>query len=251
MQDVRQVPGVLTTRFVHVHIPRTAGSTLRAVLGAIAGAGVVESRPHLPYGHMAAICERRGIPVPPAFAIVRNPYSWYVSQWSWLTFIGQGMDWSTTFRQYMEVVRGNVSSKGPLGAKALNFGSMTSAWNYLQAGNCRHYARFERFPDSAIETLVRLVPDLITRAELRKRIKAVGVRRRVPISTGKHYGDYRQYYDSQLRKWVREWDGSLLQRFGYVFDESEQPVTSQEKRRGGGRPSPKGHKLREKQRGDL
>lgn len=199
---------MLCKSVMHVHVPRTGGSTIRAFLPSIGG-GIVVSDPHLPYSNMAARCKEP----PPSFALIRNPWSWYVSQWCWIQHIGQGGFKGSPFVDFMQYVMENTASEP---VDLLNFTSLTNAWKYLEADKVDYIGHFENFRGELGRILMAILPNLAEDTFLNLLAKA-GRRRQAPRPDGKAHGDYRQYYNGEIREWVEKADADLLRRFGYDF----------------------------------
>lgn len=204
---------MLTQYLIHLHLPRTGGSTLRAFLGDIPGSHIVSGVAHAPYDFFVRQCEIVCYPVPPAFIFIRNPWDWYVSQWSWVASMGVRGYKGVPFRDWMEVVEGGMEQE------AFDFSPVSYAWEHVQGDKADYVGRFEDFEDEVVRILLSLsiVPKLIDEDWIRGKLKAVGRRRQERTPDGNFHGPYREYYDDEMRSWVTEWDDELIERFGYEF----------------------------------
>lgn len=196
---------MLTSRFAHVHFPRTGGSTLEAFLGDIPGAEAIDSTPHMPYGDMCLLCISRGHAIPPAFVFIRHPCAWYVSHWCWATHTDDYRIGGASFAEFMETIR--------LGS--VIFRPYTSMWWRQGGDHCQYIGRFENYQVEVVRILRAIIPDLLTESAIRARIQAAGYARRVARPDGQFAGDWRQYYNSDWLAQVVKWDGGLMKRFGY------------------------------------
>jgi hypothetical protein len=199
---------MLTDRAMHIHIPRTGGTTIRHFMPSLPGITVIASGAHLSYSHMASHCHRRGMAVPPAFVFIRNPWSWYVSQWVWLSRLGQKGQAGRSFRQFMYAVMEHRRK----GNDFLNLTTLTQAWAYLEAEKAQYVGRFEGFRTETIRILRAIMPEM-SEEQLGLFVAGAGTQRQ----TKQHYGDWREHYTFDLQRWVWEEDAALIERYGYSF----------------------------------
>lgn len=196
---------MLTSKFAHIHIPRTGGSTLRTFLGHISGAVVIDATMHMPYDDMEEIQASFGYPMPPAFAFIRHPCSWYVSHWCWMAHTDDYGVKGVSFGDFMKA----------LATEAVNTRTFTGYWHHLSVDYCQYIGRFENFEDEAVRILRAIIPGMITEATIRAKIRTAGRVRQVPRPDGRPAGDWRQYYTAGWLAQVVEWDGALMRRYGY------------------------------------
>lgn len=195
---------MLTDRFIHVHIPRTGGTTLRwSIFPAIKGLEILDDAEHLSYSMMVRRCQDLGYPIPPAFAVVRNPWDWYVSQWRWLQQIGEPIGLGNGFSEYMRIVASHSKPNW-------NFRSLSCAWEYLGVDRTQYIGRFESLHRDIPLILHEIMPDLIDQEVIRTTLSKVKKRQ----TEHEHYSEY---YDDEMRDWVAGWDTELIRRFRYEF----------------------------------
>jgi hypothetical protein len=118
-----------------------------------------------------------------------------------------------TFRQFMYAVMESRRKQSDF----LNLTTMTQSWTYLEADRAQYVGRFEDLLNETVRILQAIMPD-VTRVEIMHGFAKAGVRRRAPRPNGKPYGDWRQYYALDLRRWVASNDKGLIERYGYTFD---------------------------------
>lgn len=195
---------MLTDLFIHIHLPRTGGSTLRTFIGEIPGVSVIDDRAHLSYSEMAQQCQH----IPPAFVFIRNPWDWYVSQWCWVCQVNK-QGFHGDFREFMKIVKENSIDNW-------NFKPLSYAWEYLGATNAQYIGRFENLHDETVRILLSIIPSLITEEQIRSGIAKAGKVKQGLDADGKPHAPYWEYYDGETRYWVARWDAKLIKRFGYA-----------------------------------
>jgi hypothetical protein len=222
---------LVTERFVFLHVPKTGGSFVQEVLQA-----------HLPVVDIAAALRRprpaqrlTHAPHPdladrwrqlPAAWVVRNPWDWYVSWFSYQVLRAprrkRPMDgsWESAF------LRGETTFKEVVTAlctegqdQALRIAAPDKDID-LYSAFVREIIgpdvdvpnltalRFERLRKQLVRFLDRHVD---VSPELRRAI------RRAPAKKQSTHRPYAEYYDSDLAELVGERTGWLCERFGYTF----------------------------------
>lgn len=219
---------MLTDRLMHIHVHRTGGFLVRAVLRQIPGLRIINDHLHLPYERMAEIAQDYLGYMPPAITFVRNPWAWYVSMWGciwWypnLPFVG-------TFREYMEAIRDGAIDDP-------NFVTMTEHWKAMGADKATKTCAFENIQYWLWLALEEYADDLLDgmrgpehRWSLTNTIPEqdpiwailMGQPRFHPSlewPSRQRTRHYSHYYDAEMRRWVEGWDGELIERFGYRFE---------------------------------
>jgi hypothetical protein len=219
---------LVTGQLVFVHIPRTAGSFIKGVVGGELGvdAGAPRLATHASYDELPPAFRDR-----PAFAIVRNPWDWYVSWYH--HSLAQGpkharlprgspkrTNWKTLFSggrgTFKEVVTRMCEARleHPFAASARRRDvDLCSEYVHVLAERAieeRHVeaGRFEELIPFLLTFLDRhrLLTDRLQTALERSPAKNTAVR-----------GPYADYYDQELRELVAHKARRLTERFGYSF----------------------------------
>lgn len=201
---------ILTRHFVFVHIPKTGGNFVRAVLRDHAPADwqVVEHDDHATFEQIPPTHREL-----PRLAFVRNPFAWYVS---WYHFQQKTRD--PFFRQ--------ISADGTLGfaatmrnvylgGGALQHGEgpfLQTLWSMLGPGleGCR-IGKMESMRDDLLRLLGELgtVPAAMDTAV-----------RSLPAQNTSAHGHYSSYYDAALRDLVFAKDKAIFDYFGYGWEDA-------------------------------
>jgi hypothetical protein len=111
-------PMLLTRHFAFVHVPKTGGTFLRKLcFERLPKDWLIENslHPHTRYDQI-----KDGYPHLPVFALVRNPWDWYVSWYHFMTQIERqerrSEMWRTTFRRgdasFREVIESACTGRG-------------------------------------------------------------------------------------------------------------------------------------------
>ena len=199
-----------TDRFLLISVGRTGTGGLHKWLQEVPGLRIISNLPHEPYRVMAGKCITAGLSVPPAWTVIRNPWDYYVDKYFWERT--RGPCFEGTFREFLQKTREQPTVTG-------YFYSLTQKWDDLGADMCTQVARFENYDDDVVRILGTLIPDLLTEEQIREYL----VRERHLGESFTEDGqvttalDFRQFYDDETRRWVRELDGELIDRFAYYF----------------------------------
>jgi len=193
---------MLTDKLIHIHIPRTAGTTFRLRVVRSLRVKILDYSSHKSYSHYQTVCNRLGYEVPPAFAVIRNPWEWYVSMWGRVNKIKRNGWCGGTFEQYMECIKLECIDHW-------NFKPLMNAWNVLEADKADFVARYEslyydipRFIKSIIPSTDELTIKLIFMSERFRKTE---------------HHKYQTYYNDKTQQWVADWDSELISRFSYSF----------------------------------
>jgi hypothetical protein len=204
---------VLVTRdFVFVHLPKTGGSFIAEVC-----------KEHLPVErelppHTGAVDIPSEYARLPVFALVRNPWDWYVSWWRW-NVEHPNDDWPDLFVRddFAATVRRACLPEGDenwmRSCKEQDWDHYTVIWQRSfriaqRNGKEIGVGRFENLRGDFLSFLDRHdVPgDALRRAVLRAE----------PVNSSKRNG-YRDYYDDELRDLVGEKARRIVKLYGYEF----------------------------------
>jgi hypothetical protein len=227
---------MITDKFIHIHIPKTAGQAIRALIrrnnrkieiyNNATHLTLAESRAWLA-GFNSEIVDSV-----PSFCFVRNPWDYYVSYFFYRQkMLGEGtikvhipLDHTggdvKGFRKHMkmrdEIIKsggkvldtdGNWSASGT--KRAYKFTTF-SAWSYTMMGSgVDHIGRVESFAEDLGNILSTLAPSVFTKQAV---VKAASFK----VNASKH-DHYRKYYDDATKELVLDWDERYIEEFGYEF----------------------------------
>ena len=192
---------IVTSQFVFVHVPKTGGEFVRAIVerhfdvswrSYEAGLSY-----HAPYSELPD--EFRELP---AFSFVRNPWDCYVSIWAFLA---------------------RREGPSPMRRAARDgFPSFLAALQGRLAGGGGYAARHERMTSG---TEILRYEDL--RNELMRFLVGHGIEHppavraaiteEPPVNRSSH-GPYQDYYDDHTRRLVASECADIIERFGYEFE---------------------------------
>lgn len=199
---------ILCRSFVFLHVPKTGGNFVRAVLEDHAPAAwqVQRCSDHATFADVPA--SHRALP---KLAFVRNPFAWYVS---WFHF--QQRERAPFFlevsdggrRSFAATMRAVFASGGALQHGEGPF--LQTLWQMLGPGleGCR-VGKMETMREDLLRLLgeVEAVPPAMAAA-----IQAL------PRQNTSAHDHYARYYDDELRDLVRRKDGPIFDHFGYAFE---------------------------------
>lgn len=208
---------MLANKFIFLHFPRTGGSTLRRVLPQLPGGHREISWAHAPYDFYAGLCALLNLPIPPAFTFVRNPWAWYVSQWLWQ--MQARPDCPQVFGEWMEHVKINAEKglSAQVPEAAVNACPMSFAWEYMQCDKADYVGCYEDYENEVVRILLSILNGDLE-ALIRAKIASAGRVKRTKWPPG--YVTYQDFYTSETKQWVAEWDRVLIGRFSYSFKEA-------------------------------
>jgi hypothetical protein len=198
-----------TDRFLLISIGRTGTGALHKWLQEVPGLRIVSNLPHEKYDVMAANCIAAGLAVPPAWTIIRNPWDYYVDKFCWER--DKGPCFQGTFKEFLQRTREQPTVGG-------FFYSLTQKWNDLGADACTQVARFENYDKDVPNILASFLAGLCSWYDIKGRIENNRGYGESYMADGKPQwtSGYKDYYCDETRAWVRELDGELIDRFGYV-----------------------------------
>ena len=198
----------LERRFIFIHIPKAAGTSIIHALRPYARASLPRrllhrvgfggsSLPQLP-DHAKALDVRAAMPEVFAnsfkFAVVRNPWAWQVS--------------------YYHYIRQNRKHWQHAEVAPLSFAQYVE-WRVV------HDRLLQS--DFVVDDDRKLMVDSIARVESLDRdavaiFDRIGVETRLPHRNRSRHDDYRAYYDDRTRALVAEHWAEDVERFGYSFE---------------------------------
>ncbi len=185
---------MITDKYIHVHIPRTGGSTLRGISQELTNRGklkIIDGTAHRTLEQMHWV--RGDLP---AIAFVRNPFDWYVSQYH-RRCDAEGFKGS--FEQYFDkyVVKGGKT--------------LTCWWFYFTGNDVQYIGRFENYTEDILRIVTGLVPQT-NREELLTIMDRLG-----KVRQSWTRKPYEEYYNERLRDAVYAFDSWYFRCFDYHF----------------------------------
>lgn len=200
---------LLSRHFVFLHLWKTAGTFLKAVViqnappewecREIGGHPLLDE---IPESHRRL----------PRYGIIRNPWDWYVSAYHYFTTHDHGSlfaqlsdngrrDFAETLTAALDMEQFRAQGIGPLTHFAHRFYGLDSDPVTL--------LRFESLRDELIQVMLDLP------VEAPEKLLAA-LRETPPINTSERT-HYRDYYDDTLRERVAEADRGIIEAMGYRF----------------------------------
>ena len=193
---------MITKEFIHLHLPRTAGTAFRHVISN-KFADKVTIISDMNHPTPKAIEELNA--TAPKFILVRNPWSWYVSWYRWRI---QRHNFTGTFQEHMNQML-HTKNNG-LYVPFSQVGTLTDCFNgFTQAGVDDIY-KFEDVPlvyAKAVAKYSNIDPILLL-DELNK----------CKLRSSEETRHYSYYYTEETMSMVSEIDSTYICRFGYEFE---------------------------------
>ena len=201
---------LLTRHFVYVHVPRTGGNFVRQVLIPHAPAewglrllGDHDTIAAIPSSHLHL----------PRLAFVRNPYSWYVSWFSYQQRIrdpffleisdGGRLPFGPSMRRALQSRRALAEGEGPFTQTIKDM--LGPGLMQVQMGRTEQLR----------EDLLRILAGIVTLpAPMAEAIHAL------PPQNTSERGHFADYYDAELRQMVWEKDRQVFEYFGYRWEDA-------------------------------
>jgi len=226
---------MLSSRLIHIHVPKTAGQTIRLCFSKIRGLPMTEwMKTHETLSSLRGMIPKHWPNIDPekvpAFVVVRNPWDWYVSRYFHvqrmiheeggrknnvpLEHAGNSPE---GFREHMRLLeeakdgdRIVRDADGNVGRTGRNWWHFTlSEWHYhMVDGRVDHVARFENLAQdmAGIRRKVGISPKEVE--------NATRIFRRQKVNSSKH-PPVAQCYTPELAAKVAEWDKRYIEEFGY------------------------------------
>lgn len=187
---------MITSHFNFIHVPRTGGSTIQAIIkqSSLRVDDAVNHRPLIEMLNMNTVAL-------PTFTVVRNPFDWYISWYEWLC---QTSRFEGSFHGYMQKVATDHMLK--IVPYSL-FGTFSACWNYFVGprpmdDELLHIVRFEQLSTHLPSLLNMLSDGKITVKEVEKGLNKTHLR-----STQRTLVNY---YDHEITAIVQHCDKYML-----------------------------------------
>ena len=201
---------------LHVHIPKTAGSSIQAAIRVHTNDFAQHiPRMHLPANKIRTMVGEHRWDFYYKFAVVRNPFEWYVSMWKFLMPLDGHL-----FRDKFWA-KLTLDDRIALQQHFIN-GSLDQwlsdfEWTHMTPDLKTSVNRCSQL--DWVTDDVELW-DIHNLEGLKETIHAkTGVALSIPnINITTNYGDYRQYYTPESMAYVANLNKSLIECMGYTFD---------------------------------
>lgn len=186
---------LITREFVFVHLPKTGGMFIRQACEPIAVASIEDLEGHAGVEQIPP--EHAHLPV---FAVIRNPWDWYVSRWKFGQEQGEP---EQTFDAFVRDLCGKAD---------------TALGRYLHRRDRDYYSAlwwrtFGGYPGVTVGRFESL------REDFGAFLATVGVELDIsgPATNGSGRGHYWDYYSAELRELVAHKARHLIRTYGYSF----------------------------------
>jgi hypothetical protein len=220
---------MITDKFIHIHIPRTGGTSLRVFLSQDLknNIHVIDRQFHLSLDKSTEVFERKtnSSIVPDSFAFVRNPWDWYVSAYHFLMTNGHlktANNTSTkdsplgTFETFITNIykrtKGTIPFQDyPLRLWLRRFDNYSDSFYSLTQDEVDYIGRFENLIPDLTDILINKleVPDLTPE-------KIIDGMTNKKAHKTKH-APYQDLYNDSMVNMVGEIDKKLIDQFNYMF----------------------------------
>jgi hypothetical protein len=201
---------ILSKHFVFIHFPKTGGSFVRAVCQEYAPADwkvqMIDEHPtirDIPNAYQSL----------PKLGFVRNPYSWYVSGYSYLRERADNKAFNKISNHGEKNFKSTILAILNLDMDDFEPGAIGGySWHVKNLfGDDLQALRIGKFEELRHE-LLRIMNSVVMLPE--SFVKAVQTYPAVNVSQHDHY---RTYYDDELREIIAEKDRWIFEQFGYEF----------------------------------
>jgi hypothetical protein len=213
-KSIARLDMILSKHFVFIHFPKTGGSFVRKLCSDYAPDSweirTIEAHPtihEIPPTHQSR----------PVMGMVRNPFDWYVSWYTYLKTRGDNAFFNRasecgrkSFKDTMLSIF-SMDLGELLGTECAYAGSSYGCYLNYTFGNNLEKLRIGRFENLRMDLLEMLKDIVALPEELEYHLLK---HPRIDESDRRHY---REYYDNQLRDLVLERDEVVLKDFGYRF----------------------------------
>lgn len=208
---------MITDRLVHIEVPRTGSKFFRSLLHQIPGLTIYDPHKrgmHTSYSVMLQDAKEVGLEkMPPAVAFVRHPRSYYVSAWCWITENDYRGLREIPFTGYLEILKYRKITGWP-------WWSLSEIWDWIGADNATYIFKFERLYGGIRSVILAEMADLISEEEIDGILATAPVCNRsliYPTQEPLSAHDPATFWTEETIGWAYEWDGKLMERFGYGF----------------------------------
>jgi hypothetical protein len=197
---------MITDKFIHLHFPRTAGTSLRHLLlkKYRQHYTVIDSLNH-PSWHMI-----EQYPEMPKFMLIRNPWSWYVS---WYFHKKEHGVIKENFDEYLDNMLTADWSEEPNPNRRFIpwqiYATCTKTFMGFTHHGTTDILKYEDLPESYANLVAKYTD--IEEQEIAFDLTQTWIR------MSKYMKNYRHYYTKEMRDKVFSADKYLIQRFGYKF----------------------------------
>ena len=220
---------MITKDFAHIHLTRCGGSMVRNVLHRLSQQKkivLLSSLPHQPLSNVreivSAVQEARAkemthIATVP-FGFVRNPFDFHISWWRRELEMGR---FQGSFKEYLVSYPSHEYCPSMKPDERLPGCRMLDHYKhmgYMEIDRC-NIGQLESFTEDLVRILTTLDPKL----------KRTDIMALFPQAYRANYGVAHvalveqhmrgELYDSQMRQWVERYDGYILKKFGYTFED--------------------------------
>jgi len=214
---------LITQQFVFIHLPKTGGEFLREVCAEQFQDSLVE---HAVHKHAGGGQVPAAYATLPRFALIRNPWDWYVSWFHylksypfsypvWRQVSNDGTnDFKTTVAN---LCSGRVERSDPKLAQRLrerDVGLLTIHYDDMARGSVRSGLAMVGKSESLAEDFLRFLArhDIAYPSGLETALAEA------PAINQSRHGPYQAYYDDDLRQLVAFKDRMIIEAYGYVFE---------------------------------
>jgi hypothetical protein len=227
---------MLSNKFIHVHVPKTAGQKIRLVLRRNRERfDFLNEESHLSLQEAKTKLEKDyGITDDVfSFTFIRNPWDFYVSRFFYRKgleekedIVLEQFDASVEgFQQHMYMLKNLLSEEDVLNSfhdfvltqqgniaitRTYNFVGIEGWHNHMVFPKVDFIGRFENFQNDFFIVLKTIFKDEIVDEELVEHC-----REKINVSNRL---DYREYYNTELIDLVYKWDQNYCNTFGYSFE---------------------------------
>jgi len=207
-----------TYGFIYLHVPKTAGLSLRLALRGLNGQCYVDyPRLHLNSTELRLTVGNKRWNNYYKFAFVRNPWDWNVSLFR---FLMENPRWLHLDQYYKELPRDQLNEfVENLRRGGLDFWIRNSKWQYYTPTKDKPITQVSPYdwikkPDRAEINIFQF--EKIDES-MKKVSKEIGTNIDMPFFNTSMHEDYREYYRKDLVDYVHQCNIELIQDFKYEF----------------------------------
>lgn len=184
--------------FIHIGLGDTGEHIIRRTLAKLDCICFINTAAHLP------LKQARKFSGAPSFSFVRNPFDWYISFWIHEL---KTRRWRGSFRDWL------------LGRESRGI-CMWEHWQYITAPGVDYVGKFETLEDDYALILPRLIPGIVTEAEVHSWFPAAykiwGGR---PWMEGIEQYMRMEVFTPELVELVYEQDHEIFAKWGYGYED--------------------------------